>query len=68
MVQISRQLVLLLYGATASVLLVASEEQPHIVFVLVDDLGWNDIGFHDLRVETPHLNALDPLTAHTLSR
>ncbi|XP_012923055.1 arylsulfatase B isoform X2 [Heterocephalus glaber] len=31
---------------------------PHLVFVLADDLGWNDVGFHGSRLRTPHLDAL----------
>lgn len=31
---------------------------PHLVFVLADDLGWNDVGFHGSIVRTPHLDAL----------
>ena len=36
----------------------ANKNQPHFVFVLADDLGWNDIGFHDARVHTPTLDRL----------
>ena len=36
--------------------------KPHVFFVLVDDLGWADVGFHrdlpDPEVVTPNLNAL----------
>lgn len=31
---------------------------PHVVFVLADDLGWNDLGFHGSVIRTPHLDAL----------
>ena len=32
--------------------------RPHLVFVMCDDLGWNDIGFHDPRVLSPTLDRL----------
>lgn len=45
------QLLLLLSPARAS-------GPPHVVFVLADDLGWNDLGFHGSVIRTPHLDAL----------
>jgi len=32
--------------------------QPHIVFVLCDDYGWMDVGFHGSDIATPHIDKL----------
>ncbi|KAK7480441.1 hypothetical protein BaRGS_00028360 [Batillaria attramentaria] len=29
---------------------------PHIVFVVADDLGWNDVSWHNPLIKTPHLD------------
>lgn len=32
--------------------------RPNMVFILADDLGWADIGYHDSGIRTPHLDRL----------
>nr|XP_053641745.1 arylsulfatase B-like [Cherax quadricarinatus] len=31
---------------------------PHIIFMVADDLGWNDVSWHNPQVLTPHLESL----------
>lgn len=35
-----------------------ASERPNIVFILADDLGWRDIGYHQSDIKTPHLDRL----------
>lgn len=39
--------------------LVEGAKRPHVIFNVVDDLGWNDVGWHDSfnQIKTPKLNA-----------
>ncbi|XP_013871594.1 arylsulfatase J [Austrofundulus limnaeus] len=32
--------------------------QPHIIFILIDDQGFNDIGYHNPTIKTPTLDKL----------
>ena len=45
----------LLPAATSS----AAEKPPHILYIVADDLGWKDVGFHgSAEIKTPHLDKL----------
>ena len=33
-------------------------KQPHIIFILADDYGYNDIGYHGSEILTPNLDKL----------
>ena len=35
-----------------------SAATPHLVFLLADDMGWAQIGWHEPYVKTPQLDAL----------
>ncbi|MEM9159208.1 MAG: sulfatase-like hydrolase/transferase, partial [Verrucomicrobiota bacterium] len=35
-----------------------TEDRPNIVLILVDDLGWNDVGYHNPEMSTPHIDQL----------
>lgn len=32
--------------------------RPNILLIVADDLGWNDVGYHNREMRTPHLDAL----------
>jgi len=34
------------------------KKQPNIIFILIDDLGWADVGYHDSDIMTPNIDRL----------
>lgn len=36
----------------------AEAKQPNVFIIVADDLGWNDVGFQNQEVKTPHLDKL----------
>ena len=52
----------LLSSSVAVLLLVArvpvAASPPHILFVVVDDLRWSDVGFHGSKIQTPNIDKL----------
>ncbi|MBP85583.1 MAG: arylsulfatase [Planctomycetaceae bacterium] len=35
-----------------------TDERPHIVLLVADDLGWGDVGYHDSQIATPSIDKL----------
>ncbi|XP_018025361.1 arylsulfatase B isoform X2 [Hyalella azteca] len=55
----SSQLKCFLFLLALKITAYASENPPNIVFIVADDLGWNDVGFHGSReIPTPNIDAL----------
>jgi arylsulfatase A-like enzyme len=36
----------------------AQAEKPNVLFIVADDLGWNDVGWHGAPIRTPNLDRL----------
>ena len=57
-----RAIGILVYGlAGSSGFLIADTDRPsrpNIVLLVSDDMGWNDVGYHQSRISTPHIDQL----------
>ena len=38
--------------------LLGAVEKPNILFIMVDDMGWSDIGSYGSEIKTPNLDSL----------
>lgn len=57
--RISFVLLLISYFTVQSVIAQKLSKQPNIIFIMADDLGWQDVGFMGSKwFETPHLDKL----------
>ena len=37
---------------------------PNVVFLVADDLGWNDVGYHGSEIQTPNIDAIAESGVH----
>ncbi|KAH9499685.1 hypothetical protein Btru_074432 [Bulinus truncatus] len=52
------RMLLLLYLVLTVIACIAKPPSPHLVFIVIDDLGWNDVGYHNPDIISPTINNL----------
>jgi arylsulfatase A-like enzyme len=45
-------------GSSANAADAAGVQRPHIIYVVADDMGWKDVGYHGSDIKTPNLDKL----------
>ena len=48
----------LLFSSFSFFVLKVNGDPPHIVLIVLDDLGWSDVGFHGSTINTPNMDEL----------
>ena len=46
------------YSLSITLKFASASKSPHIVLVVIDDLGWSDVGFQGSVIHTPNINSL----------
>jgi len=45
-------------GAVCALPALAAEKKPNILYIVSDDQGWKDVGYHGSDIKTPHIDKL----------
>ena len=48
----------LLFSSFSLLVLKVHGDSPHILLIVLDDLGWSDVGFHGSKINTPNMDKL----------